>query len=371
MADQSTGKHISSRHLTLQPYKNLPPEVTRSPSKPPPSVSAPVITSTLSPAYSPQSGKGNQDRFPKYSNVRTYYDDHDIHRTCHQLVDKQTHTPALAQADICYADQSQSTSHVSTGNRKTTSQHGGLQSGRPASALNTFVNPIIATDTNFVNSINPNTMVGGTYAHMHGRPELPVSGPLHSVTAGSTGDPYYGSHPHHARSTGDRAHRYLRTGASTGDELVCPTTKDVGPTPPRSQGDTHHELPEFMQNIHYPHCETVSSPPHRSAWSDEGVVVFETPGGSKLDSIPPSPTSAPPFASWPFPTYMLPAEAARLYDVTRSASSVNHEGSVHTDRLGGEPMGHPGYRPLRQQLDLRCHTLRLSHTILRPPEDGP
>ena len=287
-------------------------DVTRSTSKPPPSVSAPVITSTLSPAYSPQSGKGNQGRCPKYSNVRTYYDDHDIFRTCHQLVDKQTHTPTPAQADIRYADQSQSTSHVSTGNRKTTSQHAIKRSGIPASALN-------VPESHYCHGCVHCHLYQST--HHSGR-DLCAYAWAPRVTSKSTGDPHYGSHPHLARSTGDCAHGYLHTGASTGDELVCPTTKDVGPTAPRP----HHELPKFMQNIQYPHCETVSSPPHRSAWSDEGAVGLRHLEPLSWAVHPPHPHRPHPLPPGRSLLACFLQEAARLYDVTRSASSVNHEG---------------------------------------------
>ena len=130
---------------------------------------------------------------------------------------------------------------------------------------------------------------------------------------------------HPTRSTGDRNGALIPTYTSTGDELGS-YTSPIRETADAQSPSQDRAIPSFMCAIQYPHPDSAGEPLHMSHWDVDEAVVFETPGASVAGSPAQDGPPDPPFVYWPFPTTMLPVEAARLYDVTRSANKVNHEG---------------------------------------------
>ena len=84
------------------------------------------------------------------------------------------------------------------------------------------------------------------------------------------------------------------------------------------------DLTDFLATVDCPHQHQAGGP-HPSAYTADYDAEWATPLVTATSSGTGEDKSTP-FATWPFPTLQLPAAAARLYEVTRSARVPNHVG---------------------------------------------
>ena len=144
----------------------------------------------------------------------------------------------------------------------------------------------------------------------------------------STGDPLQYIANVKVVSTGDPPCNTSTQGWSTGDPppTVGPLVQEPslmhrdGPILQNHAGD----LPDFMMSIMYPHAGDERS--HRSQYDpidhspESHLDMQQAIDGARYDDQ----HRRADYSKWPYPTLALPAAAAKLYDVTRSAGGPNH-----------------------------------------------
>ena len=143
--------------------------------------------------------------------------------------------------------------------------------------------------------------------------------------AGSTGDPHSTANALTGVSTGDHhACTSITVSAirhrSTGDHAIS-TRMDTQYEQATTQQEEHY-VPDFLRRIEYPHLEShTSDRPWSTHYMDEVEMMVQHD-----DSPTTQPHTGGGFRGWPFPAPNLGLEAARLYDITRSAKYMNHAG---------------------------------------------